>query len=129
MPSHELSTVAQIRTICGMRLIANCHSGWIALSKTGMNSASFARSMASVTCNAERHWCRPWSCPTSHESSGVLLHRFLHRARSPREIGRDHHRVNLDASVERHEPRLANRRDLRRIVHVEEDHAAALAVA
>ena len=44
------------------------------------------------------------------------------------QIGRHHHRMTLDGGVERQEPRLGDGRDLRSVLHVEKQVAAALAV-
>ena len=46
------------------------------------------------------------------ERSAILLDGSFDGTASPAEILRHHHRMNLDAGIEREEPRLSNRRDL-----------------
>jgi len=63
-----------------------------------------------------------------HES-GVFLDSLLDRAARFGKVVRYHDRVNLDACIEREEPRLGDRWDLRSILHFEKNEPRALAVA
>src|SRR5437899_11464823 len=54
------------------------------------------------------------------ERSGVFLNCLLDRASSPGEVVRYHYRMNLNARVEREEPRFSDRWDLGSVLHFEE---------
>ena len=62
------------------------------------------------------------------EQSGVFLYCLLDRASSPGEVIRYHYRVNLNARVEREEPRFSDGWDLGSVLHIEENERCALPV-
>src|SRR5438876_270814 len=61
-------------------------------------------------------------------TSSVFLDRFLDRAPRPGQVVGYHDRVNLDARIEREEPWFGDRRNLRRVLEIEENEPRALAV-
>src|SRR5438034_5392983 len=73
--------------------------------------------------------CGRSSAGLSLRESGVCLDGLLDRAARFGKVVRYHDRVNLDACIEREEPRLGDRWDLRSVLHLEKNEPRALAVA